>query len=174
MNTEKVWNEYSTELYLFILKRVNDSEIVNEVLQNTFLKVHLKLNTLKDIGKIRPWLYQIVRNEMALFFKNKGKERQPDDWSSIGESEMELCCFNRFIENLPKRFREPVELVYVKGKKQKEAAEELGISLPNVKARLYRAKEILKRNFIRCCKVQLDRKNKLISSTVECTTCVMQ
>ena len=122
--------------------------VSNEVLQNAFLKIHLNLNTLKDIKKIRPWLLQILRNEIALFFKNKAKEKRLDGWSPVDDSDVELCCFNRFIENLPEHYREPVEWVYIKGKKQKEAAGELGISLPNVKARLYRAKEILNPNII--------------------------
>ena len=171
MNTERIWNDYATELYLFTLKRVKDKDISNEVLQNTFVKVHLKLHTLKDIEKIKPWLYQIVRNEIALFFKNKAKEKRLDDWSPLQDDEVELCCFHRFIENLPVIYERPVELVYIDSKKQKEAADKLGISLPNLKARLHRAKEILKHNFIECCKTELDEKNMLISSTVDCSFC---
>ena len=173
MDTAGVWNEYGTELYLFILKRTSDTEVANEVLQNTFLKVHLKLNTLKDIEKIKPWLFQIVRNEIALFFKNKAKEKQLE-WSPVEDSEADLCCFNRFIEKLPDIYRQPVELVYIKGKKQKEVAEQLGISLPNVKARLHRAKELLRQDFMVCCKIELNENNKLISSTVDCAVCDAQ
>ena len=174
MDTAGVWNQYGTELYLFILKRTSDTEVANEVLQNTFLKVHLKLNTLKDIEKIRPWLFQIVRNEIALFFKDKAKEKRLEDWSPVEDSEADLCCFNRFIEKLPDLYRQPVELVYIKGKKQKEVAEQLGISLPNVKARLHRAKELLKQDFMACCKIELNENDKLISSTVDCAVCDTQ
>ncbi|MEO0331433.1 MAG: RNA polymerase subunit sigma-70, partial [Bacteroidota bacterium] len=57
-----------------------------------------------------------------------------------------------------------------KGHKQKDVAKELEISLENTKARIRRAKGILKEKFKECCKYELDKKGKLIGEP-NCSIC---
>ena len=67
-------------------------------------------------------------------------------------------------------YREVIELVYIKGHKQKDAAKELDISLINTKARIRRAKELLKKKFQDCCKYELDKTGKLTGEP-DCSIC---
>lgn len=80
------------------------------------------------------------------------------------------CCFDNFINELPLIYKEPIELVYIKGKKQQQVAEILDISLANVKARIRRAKGILKKNFSECCKYEFDKNGSLIGEA-DCSKC---
>ena len=62
-----------------------------------------------------------------------------------------ILCFVKFYVYLPEIYRDVITLTYLHGKKQEEVAEELKISIANVKARVRRSKAILKEQFQDCC-----------------------
>ena len=171
MNSEEIHQEYGQEIYLFILKKVKNKPIANDIFQNTFLKIHKNINQLKANEKARSWAFQICRNEIVNFFN---KEPIHTDESKITRNVIDeykdICCFDRFIDELPKIYKEVIELTFINGIKQKEVAETLGISVANVKARIRRSKMILKERFLKCCKYEVSKKGKLIG-TPNCLTC---
>ncbi len=59
MTTHDVWTTYSKDLRRFIFSKVNDKAVAEDVLQDTFIKIHVKLHTLKDITKLKSWLFSI-------------------------------------------------------------------------------------------------------------------
>ena len=168
MKTTEIWNKYNSEVYFFILKKVKDTDITNEILQNSFLKIHQNLGTLKNPQKVRAWMFQIVRNEIANYFQSKRKGVQPLDGQipSIAEKNFQdFCCFDRFINDLPSSYNEVIELVYFKGKTQAQVAEITGLSLANIKARVRRAKGILIQNFNECCRFSINEEGKLVGES---------
>ena len=172
METITIWNDFNSEIYFFILKKVKNKDAANEIFQNSFLKIHQNINQLKDSNKVKAWSFQIVRNEIANYFNNQSRtfHNVNSDTLKNADNFKEFCCFDRFISNLPKDYKEVIELVYIKGKKQVEVAELIGISLANVKARIRRAKSILKINFNECCKFELNEDGKLIGEP-NCAHC---
>ncbi len=172
METQKIWKQFNEELYFFILKKVKNESTTNDIFQNTFLKIHKNLHQLKEEEKVKAWVFQIARNEIANHFKNESKYIAPVDGTEeiISEKNQAYCCFERFINDLPPKYRETIDLVYIKGKKQDEAAEILAISLANVKARIRRSKDILKEKFSQCCKYEFDKNGSLVGEA-NCSKC---
>lgn len=172
IETITIWNAFNSEIYFFILKKVKNKDAAHEILQNSFLKIHQNSDQLKDSKKVKAWSFQIVRNEIANYFNDQSKKFHNVNFNTLKNTESfkDFCCFDRFISNLPKEYNEVIELVYIKGIKQVEAAELIGISLANVKARIRRAKEILKINFNECCKFELNEDGKLIGEP-NCAFC---
>ncbi|MCM4161259.1 sigma-70 family RNA polymerase sigma factor [Antarcticibacterium flavum] len=170
--TQKIWDTYKDELYFFILKRVKEPGDAGDIFQNTFLKIHRNLERLKDHSKIRAWAYSIARNEIANFFDKESLYVEKTGIKHPGETEIyeEVCCFDRFINELPGIYKEAIELVYICGKKQQEAADTLEISLANLKARVRRAKELLKQKFNECCKYEIDEHGDLVGES-NCAKC---
>lgn len=172
METQKIWKQFNEELYFFILKKVKNETATNDIFQNTFLKIHKSLYQLKEEEKIKAWVFQIARNEIANYLKQESvyvgttKENKEID----SENYQNICCFDRFINDLPTIYKEPIELVYLKGKKQIEVSAILDISLANVKARIRRAKNILKKNFNECCKFEFDKNGSLMGES-NCSKC---
>ena len=82
----------------------------------------------------------------------------------------EVCCFDKFLSDLPKEYRDVMKLVYIDGKPQKEAAELIGISLANTKARIRRSKIMMKYRFKECCKYETNIDGKLVGQA-KCTNC---
>ena len=174
LNTQSIWRNLGDELFFFILKRIRDEDAAKEILQNSFFKIHKNLPQLREESKIRAWSYQIVRNELANYHTQlpvMAGEQQvlSSEWDQ-GISSDSYCCFEKFIKNLPEKLHLVVEEVYLKGKSQNEAAEELGISLASTKARIRRAKDILKQNFQDCCNYQLDAQGQLTGDP-DCGSC---
>ncbi|MFK7900722.1 MAG: sigma-70 family RNA polymerase sigma factor [Cyclobacteriaceae bacterium] len=172
IKTQEVWYTLNGELFLFILKRVKDKDSAGDVFQNTFLKIHKNLSKLKKKEKVRAWAFQIARNEINNHFNKSPLPSREQDIPNevIEETYQHICCFDKFILELPETQRNVIELVYINGKKQREAAKTLKISLENVKTRISRAKETLKTKFNKCCGYQFDRSGKLVGES-NCSTC---
>ncbi|HUH73905.1 MAG TPA: sigma-70 family RNA polymerase sigma factor [Chitinophagales bacterium] len=116
--------------------------------------------------------FQIARNEIINYFNNETV--YTDEIDSNQEIALQqyqhICCFDKFINELPEIYKEVIELVYIKGLKQKEVAATLDISLENVKVRIRRVKEILKKRFNECCKYEFD-KNGHLTGESNCSIC---
>lgn len=172
IETADIWKKHHTEIYFFILKKVKDEEATREIIQNVFLKIHQSIASLKDIDKVRAWVFAIVRNEIANHF-NLAPTTIPlasHEFSPNNDSYQGFCCFDRFVTNLPGPYKEVVELVYLQGKTQIQVAEVLNISLANVKARIRRAKSLLIHNFNACCKFEINNDGKLVGDS-NCSIC---
>lgn len=172
MKTAGIWERFNSEIYFFTLKKVKDTDITNEVIQNSFLKIHQSIGTIKDPEKLKAWVFQIVRNEIANYYNQRSKATLPPKVELFTSTNNygDLCCLDRFINSLPEQYKVVIELVYLKGHSQIEAAEIIGISLSNVKARLRRAKLILINNFNICCKFKLNAEGKLVGDS-NCSRC---
>ena len=172
METQKVWSNFNDEVYFFILKKVKNKDVTNDIFQNTFLKIHKNLSKLKKEEKVRAWIFQIARNEIINHFnKESFYVGNLETSKEIPLQKYEhICCFDKFINDLPEIYRQVIELIYINGKKQKDVANELEISLENVKARINRAKDILKKKFNECCKYEFDKNGKLIGES-NCSVC---
>ncbi|MDX1362988.1 sigma-70 family RNA polymerase sigma factor [Arenibacter latericius] len=172
METATIWSKYNVQMYFFILKKVHNQDATNDILQNTFLKIHQNIHQLKQQDKAKSWAFQIVRNEIHDYFNKSNKTIQDLNPSPVDqpESYSDFCCFDRFLENLPEEYKSVMTMVYIKGMKQKDAASELGISLANVKARIRRAKSVLIKKFNECCKYELNLEGKLVGES-DCSLC---
>ena len=158
-------------MYFFILKKVKDKNAADDILQNAFLKIHKSLAQLKDSSRVRAWVFQIARNEIINYFTYNPLHLQTaDDRQDTSNGYQRVCCFNKFINELPDKYKQVIELVYVKGEKQNDAAAALEISLENVKARIRRAKDMLRKGLADCCKYQFDKHGNLTGEP-NCPVC---
>src|SRR5256884_4530280 len=71
MTTEKVWEEFHPKLKQFVLRRIPDEQSSEDVLQNVFLKIHTRIETLRDEEKLQSWIYQIARNAIADYYREQ-------------------------------------------------------------------------------------------------------
>ena len=70
-STEIIWKEFNKELLRFIIKRVKDNDLAHDLLQDIFIKIHLKISTLSDSDKLTSWVYQITRNSIIDHYKKQ-------------------------------------------------------------------------------------------------------
>ena len=64
MDTAALWEAFSTDLRTWLRRQTRDVELAEELLQETFLKVHAALPGLRDQQRMAPWLYRLARSAL--------------------------------------------------------------------------------------------------------------
>lgn len=175
MTTNQVWTKYATDLKQFIISRVKDTTIADDILQDTFIKIHTKLNTLKDLNKLKSWVFSIARNSIIDYFKSQNITSELPELESNLEFEnhnhTEKDCLRGIVKNLPKKYREPLFLSDIKGIKQTEISKILDLPLPTVKSQIQRARKLIAQGFIDCCGYSINEKGVLQGELKEKKDC---
>jgi RNA polymerase sigma-70 factor (ECF subfamily) len=161
MTTTTIWIEFSESLKRFILSRVKDEDATNDLLQEVFIKIHLKMNTIKKQGSIKSWVFTITNNVINDYFKKNAKtvhlvSEVSDTETETHEKHSAIDCLKPLVKNLPPTYREAMLLSEIKGMKQTEVAKTLNISLSATKSRIQRGRDLLKQGFIDCCDYTLN------------------
>lgn len=164
IDLEAEWQGMAPVLRRFILRRVSDKALAEDILQEVFLKIQSRIGTLREQAKFRPWLYQICRNTIIDHYRSRKLmvELPPvleseDEDQDGGLSEELNPCVKEMVDKLPERYRQAVYLTAYQGLTQKEMGLRLGISHSGAKSRVQRAREKLKQMLLECCSFELDR-----------------
>ena len=179
METTKIYTEYSDSLKSFIISKVKNEEVTNDILQEVFIKIHLKKDTVKNQDSIKSWIFSVANNTILDYFnKNSKKQDNISELPSIEEEtdheHSAIDCLKPLIKNLPKTYVEAMLLSEIEGLKQAEVAKKLNISLSGAKSRIQRGRELLKEGFINCCDYTLNESGHLVGenkSKKNCKVC---
>ncbi len=171
-----LWKTYRRTLYHFILTRVNDPIVAEDIVQDVLVKVYERLNTLKDREKILSWMYQITRNVIVDYYR-KQRPTGNIDKEVIGEEinieediKKELAqCLLPMVNQLPSNYRQAVKMAEFDGVTQKEIAQEQGLSLSGAKSRIQRGRKLLKNMLMECCRIEFDHQGSVLN--YECESC---
>ncbi|MGG2196464.1 RNA polymerase sigma factor SigZ [Paenibacillus validus] len=183
MEMETLWSTFHEPLKTFIVRRTHRRHEADDILQDVFLKIFTKLDSLRDDQKLRPWIYQITRHSIIDFYrKDKPFDELPEELPGTNESDemnvnKELAnCLRPLIRQLPDKYREAIELTELEGLSQKDLSEKLGISFSGAKSRVQRGRQKLKEIISACCHLELDRYGNILeykqkNSTSSCNSC---
>ena len=149
------------------------------MVHDVFLKIHDRIESLKEPEKLPAWIYQIARNSIVdscpqkktigrLRFdlselEQKEAFEMPQDLNRVVQS---------MVEKLPSPDKEVLMLADFQGIKQAEIAQRLGISLSGAKSRVQRARKKLKELLLECCHFEFDRYGTVFDyHPKNCTKC---
>ncbi|MCP4707517.1 MAG: sigma-70 family RNA polymerase sigma factor [Planctomycetes bacterium] len=152
---------YEKELYNFLLRFVGRGSMAEDIFQETFLQVHISVDTLQSNRRFRPWLYTIASNKARDHLRSKarrptvqitGAEDDEDtgniwDYLTTEETTAEDILMKkqqkdmvrRVVDQLPDHLRQILILAYFSQLSYQEMAEVLEIPLGTVKSRLHSA-----------------------------------
>ena len=170
--TEDIWNEFSRRLRAFTLSRVSDPDDADDILQDVFVKLHTRIDTLRDEDRLAAWLYQIARNTIADHYRARGQTIAVPDTLAVEDEPFESDASGRIaaslktmVAGLPDRYREAVTLSELEGLPQHEVARRLGLSLSGAKSRVQRGRGMLREALLDCCHFEFDREGRMIDYT---------
>jgi RNA polymerase sigma-70 factor (ECF subfamily) len=160
---EALVKRYERELYNYLRRFLNNQVLAEDAFQATFMQVHLKCHLFDGERKVRPWLYTVATNQ-AIDIQRRNKRHklvsldrpnrvQHDELGSLmdllsssevgpgeGMEQSERRTWVReAVAELPEQLRSAVKLVYFRGMKYREAADELEVPVGTVKSRLHAA-----------------------------------
>jgi RNA polymerase sigma-70 factor, ECF subfamily len=174
---QAIWQQVHNGLRAFVAKRVANEAEVEDILQEVFLRMHRKLDSLKDPRRIVSWLFQITRNAIVDHYRTPARRREMpaglsadlntnhpvlvppvmDESADASQFRTELAgCLRPMIDRLSADYREAVTLVELEGLTQQAAAKRLSLSVSGMKSRVQRGRRQLKDMLEACCEIQLD------------------
>ena len=169
----QLWFEHKNELRNFILKRVRDNDLTDDILQDVLIKVYNFCISKSGVSNIRSWLFQITQNTIADHYRKNSKNISQDVSNDIIEEDENLAFseainyIKPMLEFLPKEYAEPLKLADIDGIKQAEIAKKLNLTLTATKSRIQRARKLLKAEFITCCNFETDKSGNIISFEIK-------
>jgi RNA polymerase sigma-70 factor (ECF subfamily) len=151
-------NTYSTELKRLAWRYVKDPYLVEDIVQEVFIKCFIHSDELEDVRSIRAWLYTVTKNQCKDYLRTKYHQTmiptseffvpvQVTPESEVMTQQTKEEIYDH-IGSLPEMYHEILYLSYVKELKIKEIQQQLNINISTVKTRLFRAKHLLKISMI--------------------------
>jgi RNA polymerase sigma-70 factor (ECF subfamily) len=171
LTAEAIFHQYASRICDVARRLLSNDADVEDVTQNVLLQVVRKLDTFRGDADVSTWLHRVAVNE-ALVHRRKQAPRRAREactsprhledrgrpvssvspWGAapdkqlIGREMME--CIEEAVRGLPEKYRVPFVLSYIEGMPNAEVGELLGLSLPAVKSRLYRARLLLRESLM--------------------------
>jgi RNA polymerase sigma-70 factor (ECF subfamily) len=154
---------YERELYNYLRRYLGDATLAEDVFQNTFLQLHVKLDLYEKGRLVRPWLYTIATHQAIDAMRKTGRHQavsldakapsqddssnsfvnllegtETDPLEGLEASERQQWV-REALDQLPIYLRSVVVMAYYQGLKYREIAEVLDIPVGTVKSRLHAA-----------------------------------
>ena len=154
--------KYEKQVHAQALRQIDDFQIAEDIVQETFLQVYQRLETLEDPKLFPKWLYVIVNHLCIAWHRKNRLQTQPLEETDISEIETE--AYSRYVASehakataeaqrdlvqkllakLKENDREVITLHYFEEMTSSEIGTFLGVSENTVKSRLHRARQRLK------------------------------
>ena len=124
-----------------------------DLTQHAFLKLKTHFHTIRDLKRVKGWLFSTVRHEFIKGFRHQSKfpkvplettEPRIDPSSRPGETGIDAQKALAGLQQLPEKFRNPLALFYLEQWSYKAIADHLGIPIGTVMSRLSRGKSQLR------------------------------
>lgn len=157
-NTDKdlyviIIERYQKKLLRYANNLIRDEDKAIDIVQNSFTKAYINLNSFNIKHKFSSWIYQIVHNEtINLIKKYPGETPLLDDVDFKSDDNTEEDFIKKEtkleVENCLKRipllYSEPLSLYYIDDKSYNEISDILKIPMGTVAIRISRAKKLMK------------------------------
>ncbi len=156
---------YEPRIQGFLRKRLNDEERVEDLTQDTFLRIHRARDSYDPARKFSTWIHTIANNLLKNEFRNRSRRREtvfselrpesslsggpsrpvefeaqgPDPERDAYRSELREAI-DTAIERMDEHHRVPFVMREVDDLSYEEIAEAIGIPVGTVKSRLNRAR----------------------------------
>lgn len=158
---EALASRYTDELFGFLLRYVNQPAIADDLVQETFVQVHLSADSFDPSRRFKPWLYTIAANKARDYLRAKSRRplqsldavKADDDAPALADqlesdaptADQQLADAERrqrvrdLIEQMPEHLRTILLLGHFQKLPYAEIGEVLDIPVGTVKSRLHAA-----------------------------------
>ena len=155
--------KYQQQIHTLAWRKTGDFQIAEDIVQETFLQVYQKLNTLEDPTQFTRWLHQIAHRRCIAWLRKNRIQTEPLEETDISEIEAEAYSqylakehakttaeaqrelVEKLLAKLKERDREVITLHYFEEMSSPEIGEFLGVSENTIRSRLRRARQQLKK-----------------------------
>jgi RNA polymerase sigma-70 factor (ECF subfamily) len=149
---EVLFERYERPLRYFINRLLDNSELTEDIFQDTWLTVIRRIHGLKEVDAFPAWLYRIARNNVYQQLRKKRNvsgldenieiedHAEEDDFSVEDAAKVHKC-----LKELPPEYREVLMLRFLEQMSYQQISQVLNCKLGTVRSRIYYAKIALRR-----------------------------
>lgn len=149
---EYLFNRYRDAIHRLFVQRLGGVNDVDDLLQETFVKVYINLGRYRTEYTFGQWVYTIARNTFIDFVRKRQDDLSIDERFTAPASSgpnPEESVINRqqrtqieeYLERLPPRYRQLVRMRFFDEYSYEEIAVKLSLPLGTVKTQIHRARE---------------------------------
>jgi RNA polymerase sigma-70 factor, ECF subfamily len=163
---EELVRRYQRPITAYVYRMVGDYEAALDLTQEIFIKVYASLSRYRSEFKFSTWIYKIAHNASVDHLRRSaGRERalvggsesdcydlpidsgkpSPEQESEREERRLEI---ETVVRMLPTAYRELIVLRHSQDMTYEEIVEVTGLPLGTVKNRLFRAREMMRQQFL--------------------------
>ena len=146
----------------FLEKRVESREVAEDILQDGFARAIERAADVREPGSIVAWFYRLLRNAVTDHYRHQGAESRAlarvagmeETRTEPGDQEMfdTVCdCVVSLMDTLRPAYATALRQVEIEEQPLAEYAARAGITPGNAAVRLFRAREALRKQVVRCC-----------------------
>jgi len=148
---EELVKIYQKPLYSFVYKIMRSDLFIEDIVQETFLKIYKNIEKFDIKKKFSTWAFEIAKNT-AISYLRKSKKHIPitDIEISVPEMHYENTIrhenkelVNKILSEMEKKYKEVLGLFYFEELSYEEIAKKLKLSINTVRTRIRRGKNIL-------------------------------
>ena len=151
--------EHKSAFRGFVARRIRDEALVEDIVQDAFVKSLDKLGTIRDPEAAVAWFWRVLRNTMTDRYRALAAERKRTseaDASEVAapqeETEGRPCaCVHGAIDALKPEYATVLRQVQLGGMSVKDWAAKNGLTANNAGVRVFRARQALLKQVQRTC-----------------------
>ena len=152
----QLYQQYSEPLYYNILALVKDELIAEELLQDIFVRIWRKKESILIEKNISGYLFRVSRNRVYDFFKSLTREQElynrirataTEQYTHVEEAiftKENADLLEKAIETLSPKRRQAFQVCKMEGYSYKEASELMGVSISTLKDHMAKAREAIR------------------------------
>jgi RNA polymerase sigma-70 factor (ECF subfamily) len=146
---ETLVERFSKIIYFYTKKKIANAQDIEDIVQNSFIKAYKGITKFDTKKTFYPYLFTIVKNEIADYYRKKKPEFKINDQTATYEQSFEdtTANFKGLLANLRGDYKTVVTLYYHEGYSYKEIAKKINKPVNTVKTLLYRAKNEIKESY---------------------------
>lgn len=174
----EMWAELRGQLHAFVLRRVGDPTVADDLAQEIALRMHVNMDRLRRTDRVDAFAFQIARNLIVDHWRARQAHREEplteelaqwlaapadnDDDLYSDELRREVAgCLEPMMRRIPDAHRRALELTDLGEHTQAEAAELLGLSVPGLKSRVQRGRAQVRELLSACCAIAQDTRGQV-------------
>ncbi|WP_336702578.1 sigma-70 family RNA polymerase sigma factor [Chryseobacterium indologenes] len=151
MAFEEIYELYWQRIFRLCMGYVNDTEIAQDLAQETFIIVWQQLPKFRNESSVGTWIFRIASNNCLRQIEKEKKFTKTDLPINLEEKKQEsmepqIQMLYQFISELPETDRIIISLE-LEEIKQAEIAHIVGLSESNIRVKIHRIKEKLTQKF---------------------------
>jgi RNA polymerase sigma-70 factor, ECF subfamily len=145
----ELYKRFAPSIHGILLARVSP-DVVNDLLQDVFLKAMQAIRNLRESEHFGAWLCAIARNRARDYYRERREEQAGDEFAeTIATPERVTTNFDArhvlsVLRGLPEVYRETLTLRLVEGLSGPEIADRTGLSHGSVRVNLHRGMQLLR------------------------------